>query len=280
MGQFQSTIKRGVSFSGEGLHTGNLCTVTLAPATPGSGINFIIEGIKIPASYEFVIRTDRSTTVGIDELEVSTIEHLMAAICGLQLDNLTIEVSGSEIPILDGSAYHLSKIILDAGIHTYDIKRDSIDIQEPIHFTSSSGSVYDFRPASSFSIEVRLDYPSPLLKDQSFLFSGFENFLAEMAPARTYCFDYEVRELLNRGLIKGGSLENALVITEDSDPAEWKFNNEPARHKALDLLGDLSLFRKQLNGHLTAFKPGHSSNIEFCRHLSEILSTELSSSLK
>ncbi len=274
MNPFQHTIKRPVTLTGIGLHTGAHSTVTLLPAPPDSGIVFRNERFeKVPALLNSVRSTHRCTTLGTDSFQIHTVEHLLAALKGLGIDNLEVLVSGEEIPIMDGSSKVFCKEILKAGQDSQVQLRDVLVYEESFQFTTSNGSSYFFSPSDTTRFEVALAYPEiPLLKEQRFVFSQMDDFSAEVAPARTYCFDHEVEILRNSGLIRGGSPECALVISKNSNQTGWRFVNEPARHKLLDLMGDLSLLGKPFKGHILAIKPGHQSNMEFGNHFLKMLS--------
>lgn len=273
MNSIQHTIKQPVTLSGIGLHTGTLTSLTLLPSPPDSGIVFKnAHSEKIPALLSHVNSTNRCTTLGTDLFQVHTVEHLLAALSGLGVDNIEILINGEEIPILDGSAKLFCDEILKAGFHPQPPPRDVLICEEAFHFTSSNGSTYLFSPSNTTSFEVVLSYPeTPMLDRLKFTYSEMDDFSTQVAPARTYCLDYEVELLRNSGLIRGGSLEHALVISRESNPEEWRFENEPARHKLLDLMGDLTLLGKPFKGHLLAIKPGHHANVEFGNHFLQIL---------
>lgn len=270
MNQFQQTISKSISFSGTGLHTGEFASVCLIPAQPGSGISFRRIGEDgFPATIEYVSNTIRSTNLGTSLSEIHTVEHLMAAISALQIDNLIIEVHGPEIPILDGSAKPFVSLLRSVGLVMQPGLREIASVPEPITFCFQE-SVYKLEPSSDFHVAVELDFAGTPLHQMTAEMNSWDLFESEIAPCRTFCFQNEIELLRKQGLIKGGNLENALVV--DLEPRmNWKFQNEPARHKLLDLVGDLALIGRPLMASIKATRPGHTANIAFAKHLVNVL---------
>ncbi len=296
----QRTIKTSASFSGIGLHTGNQSTITFHPAPEDYGINFVRTDLpdspEIPALVDYVDDISRGTKLAIGNAEVHTVEHVLAALAGLQIDNCRIELTANEPPVGDGSALPYVETLLDAGIAEQKAPRRYLVVREPLRFTNEAKGVDIVAlPTDDFRVTVMVDYHNPALGSQhTGLFDLEKEFLTEFAPARTFCFLTEVEALREHGLIQGGNLDNAIVIV-DKDMTEQellhfaenfglkekvvlgnsgllnnnkpRFKNEPARHKLLDMLGDLSLAGVPLKAQILAARPGHASNIEFARML-------------
>ncbi len=296
MSEKQKTIIKSVSVQGQGLHTGQLGTMTFFPAPENHGIKFRRIDIEskptIDAHIRNVVSTDRGTTIGMNGYKVFTIEHALAALAGMGIDNALIEVDMEEIPIKDGSAKHFIEALEEAGIQEQNAVRKFIEIKEPIVFEIPEKKIkYELKPAERFSSTVLIDYDSRVLHEQMARLDKMEDFKIKIAHCRTFVFLHELEFLLKNNLIKGGNLENAIVFVnrkvsqEELDRLadlfkkphvivekegilnnlELYFENEPARHKLLDLIGDLSLLGKPIKGHITAFRPGHKVNIEFAK---------------
>ncbi len=301
----QRTIQKSVSYTGVGLHTGEKATLTFHPAPENHGIVFVrsdVEGKpQIPALVDFVLRDDsidslRGTNIHKDGVTVYTVEHVMAALAGMQIDNVIVELTAPEPPVGDGSAMPYVNMILEAGIVEQQEPKNYVVIEETLTYhDEQKGIDIVALPLDDFRITVMIDYKNPALGSQhSGLFSLEKEFITEFAPARTFCFLHEVEMLINQGLIKGGSLDNAVVICDkplsevnedlirnslkiNSDVfvgengilnnRSLRFKNEPARHKLLDLLGDLYLVGAPIKGQILAARPGHKANIEFARQL-------------
>lgn len=301
----QRTIKREVSFEGRGLHTGSRTRLTFKPAPVNYGRKFIRVDIEdspeIPAVVDYVVQNQnidslRGTTLRVGNVDVNTVEHVLAALVGLEIDNIRIELNANEPPIVDGSAMPYVNKLLEAGIEEQDEPKDYLVIEETLNYTDENRGI-DFvaLPTDDYRVTVMIDYKNPALGSQhSGLFSLEREFISEFAPARTFCFLHEVEMLAEQGLIKGGDLNSAVVIVDrqldakdinrlkkmfdiDDDVdlgtsgilnnKDLRFKNEPGRHKLLDLLGDLALVGVNIKGQILAARPGHQNNIEFARLL-------------
>jgi len=294
----QQTIKKPISYYGIGLHTGNRCTITFRPAPIDFGIRFRRVDLggspEIPALVDHVVDVSRGTTLGIGDVRVHTVEHVLAAIAGLQIDNIIVELDNSEPPVGDGSSKPFVDALLRAGIEKQDAPKDYLIIDQTIHYHNEEKEVDIVAlPTDDYRITVMIDYRNPALGSQhTGLFSLEKEFVTEFAPARTFCFLHEVEELSAQGLIRGGTLDNAIVIIDEDKTKEelkelaaklnikesimlgangilnnksLRFKNEPARHKLLDLMGDLALIGVPLKAQILAGRPGHASNVEFAR---------------
>ena len=272
----QRTIKRAISCTGLGLHTGRKINLTLCPAEPNRGIVFIRKDIsrrvEIEARVENVVDTCLATTLGKDGVRVSTVEHLLAALYGLGIDNLIVEVDGPEIPILDGSAAPFVYLIQAAGL---------MEQKEPKRFLLAKRKIEVVRgdsklvllPYKLFRVSCTIDFDHPLLRTQSLsLVWDTSTFQKEISKARTFGFLKDVELMRSMGLAKGGSLENAIVIDEYRvlNDEGLRYPDEFVRHKILDLLGDLSLLGAYVIGHIKAYKSGHSIN---CKMVEAIISS-------
>lgn len=261
----QHTISNTYSFEGIGLHTGKRVRMVLAPAPAGTGIVFRRtdrKGAEVKADISNFHRGKRSTMLRSNGVSVRTVEHLLSAFAGLGVDNAFVELDWSELPIMDGSARPFAEAIAADGLAEQTAQREVITVREPFEYRDDRrGSFLRIEPDSAISYQVKIDFNSKVIGVQEARFDG-TGYLEEIAPSRTFCFKREVRLLRLLGLIKGGSLENALVIDEPdgyqgSQPA---FDNECARHKLLDLIGDFSLAGRPIAGRITAYKPGHKFN--------------------
>lgn len=292
----QRTLKSEVQLSGVGLHTGQEVTVTFKPAEAGNGIQFVRTDLEkspsIQARVEYVSNTERSTTLESRGAKVQTVEHALAALAGLQIDNAIIEINGAEMPILDGSAKPFMDAIQEVGIAELAAERTFYEIDETIHYKDEeTGAEMTVFPSKHFEVTALVDYNSPYISTQYASLSNIEDFEKEIAPSRTFGFLNEVEALLDKGLIKGGSLGNAIVIanktmSEDElsglaqkldrpavaitqsgilNTTELQFQNEPARHKLLDVVGDLSLVGVPIKGKIVANKPGHKANVAIAK---------------
>ncbi|HET9869663.1 MAG TPA: UDP-3-O-acyl-N-acetylglucosamine deacetylase, partial [bacterium] len=244
----QRTLKKAFQFEGKGLHTGALCRVTVSPAPAGSGIRFFRQdlGAEIPLSPFGVTGTARGTTLtGEKDAKIHTIEHFLAAVRGFALDNLRVEMTGEEMPILDGSAVPFCEAIRGAGWVEQEADADPLVVTEVLEL--SFGDVrLKAEPADRLELDVTISFPFPGLEHQNLKF-GLDagSFERELAPARTFCFEKEVEALRQQGLIKGGGLDCALVMGEKGVlNGPLRFDDEFVRHKTLDLLGDLTLLNR------------------------------------
>ncbi|HPG38360.1 MAG TPA: bifunctional UDP-3-O-[3-hydroxymyristoyl] N-acetylglucosamine deacetylase/3-hydroxyacyl-ACP dehydratase [bacterium] len=294
----QQTIKEVVSYSGTGLHTGNKTTITFKPAPANSGILFkridIADSPVIPADVDHVIDISRGTTIGIGDVKIHTVEHVLASISGLEIDNIICEINGNEPPVGDGSALPFVEILLKAGFVEQESPRDYLVIDKTITYSEPERGIdIVVFPSDEFRITFMVDYKNPALGTQyTSMYSLREEFATEFAAARTFCFLHEVEELWKKGLIKGGDLDNAVVIIDrdmkENEIAELRkmfgidaqvhlsangilngkqlrYPNEPVRHKALDLIGDLALLGVPIKGHVLAARSGHAANAELVK---------------
>ncbi|MEX0736698.1 MAG: bifunctional UDP-3-O-[3-hydroxymyristoyl] N-acetylglucosamine deacetylase/3-hydroxyacyl-ACP dehydratase [Bacteroidota bacterium] len=299
----QHTIKHPVAMAGVGLHTGVQTTMTFKPAPENYGIRFRRVDIggapEIPADVDHVIDVARGTTLGIGDARVHTVEHVLAAIVGLQIDNLIIELDNMEPPIADGSAKPFVDMLLDAGVLEQESPKDYLIIDQTIQYQNEETGVHIVAlPTDDFRVTVMIDYNNPALGSQhTGLFNLEKEFVNEFSSARTFCFLHEVEMLHDQGLIKGGNLDNAIVIVDRELPQDqlkkltkklgisdscilgntgvlnnkklhWR--NEPARHKLIDLIGDLALIGAPLKAQILAARPGHASNVEFARRVRKL----------
>ena len=262
--RLQQTIRRPVAFEGVGLHSGKAARIVVSPGAPDSGIVFTVPGhdYTIPAAPGSVVDSHYSTTLGVNGTRIRTVEHLLAAAAGLRLDNLAVEVDGAEIPAADGSAEPFVALLRDAGRTAQPARRVPIKIDAPIQ-VGSGGRWMRVVPADTFRISYTLDSTHPAVGTQALSCSPTEQmFVKELAPARTYGFLKDVDQLLKNGLGQGGSLENVIVVGEERVLNELRYSDEFVRHKILDLIGDLSLLGRPLEGHVIARNAGHALNYE------------------
>jgi len=266
----QRTISRETTINGIGLHSGDFVSLTLKPAKANSGIVFIKNGVKIPAYITYAKSFEFSTTIEDLGEKVQTIEHLMASLYFLGIDNLIIEINGDEVPILDGSANEFINLIKKAGIKTLREEKVYAVLEKDIYVYDGDKFIEAFvSDEPIFSFEAK--YNNQIIGNKKFTFNQFKDNYNLVSPARTYCFYEEVEALRNLGLAKGGSLENAVVFKEETvlNPEGLRFDDEPVRHKLLDLIGDLYLLGYPLIGNIYSFKGGHALNAKFVRKLIE-----------
>lgn len=270
----QKTIKRDVFASGIGLFTGEKVTVKIAPAPKNYGIVFQRVDLpgkpEIPAQLAFVREAPRCTRLATAQASVHMVEHLLSALCALGVDNAKIEVEGSEILAADGSAKIFVDLIEEAGLQEQKAPRHFMQITEPLYW--SEGEVYLIAlPSHEFRISYTMHYPhSPLLRSQYYTLSLTpERFKNEIASCRTFSLYEEILPFIERGMIKGGGLKNALVIKDNQilNPEGARFPDEMVRHKILDLIGDLSLVGTRIKGHVISVRSGHASNVAFAKIL-------------
>jgi UDP-3-O-[3-hydroxymyristoyl] N-acetylglucosamine deacetylase len=269
--RFQRTLKQETSFEGIGLHTGRYAKVRLKPAPRDTGIIFARrdKDIALKASIGSVSDTAFSTTLGYDGVKIRTVEHILAALSGLGIDNLIVDVNGPEIPILDGSSIELISLILNSGIAKQGKKRPFLRITNPVFFADGQAEIAAF-PYDGRRITYRIHFNHHLLGEQNLsLEISEENFVKEIAPARTFGFLKDVEYLKANGFAKGGSLENAIILGSDGilNASGLRFKDEFVRHKILDLIGDFSLIGFPIYGHIIANKSGHTANLKFLKKL-------------
>lgn len=268
----QQTIKRSVSYSGIGLHSGNRVTMTLLPAPPGHGIRFRRVDLEarpeIEARIENVVDTQRSTTLGKGPVRIHTVEHVLAALRGCGVDNAVVELDANEPPIADGSAREYCQLIHAAGLQAQDAPRQPYVVTEPLALQLDD-TLMHLVPAPEFKISCTSADRSGRYTQFFSLVITPETWERELAHARTFCFFEEIEYLIKNGLIKGGSLENAIVIRDDAvlTTEPLRYPEEFVRHKMLDIVGDLALFGRPIQGHLVAVRPSHAANCELVRQL-------------
>jgi UDP-3-O-[3-hydroxymyristoyl] N-acetylglucosamine deacetylase / 3-hydroxyacyl-[acyl-carrier-protein] dehydratase len=298
MTQNQQTLKQTATLQGVGLHTGKMINLAIQPAKENSGIVFLRKDIGpeaiVEASALYVKDTSRGTTLEKNGIRVATVEHVLAALTGLGVDNAVIVVDSPEVPILDGSSKFFVEAIQKAGTIEQEAPRDFFEIREPIRFYHEEKDCEIIAlPSDEYRITCMIDYNSDVLGHQHASMDHLSDFAGEISPCRTFVFIHELEMLLSQNLIKGGDLSNAIVFVdrpvkqEELDKLARLFNretvavkregilnnldlyfpNEPARHKLLDIVGDLTLAGKPIKGHIIAKKPGHASNVLFAREL-------------
>lgn len=267
------TLAASALFQGVGVHSGATATVRVHAAPPGHGRVFLVEGQRIPARADHVVRVDRCTTLGLAGATVSTVEHLLAAAAGLGLTDLLIEVEGPEVPILDGSALPFAEGFLAAGLRDQGAVAPALTLERPVYAAAGDGVVVAV-PADEPRFECSVYFPHPLVGLQQVSFRPAEgDFMLELAPARTFGFWDEVQALLSRGLALGGDVSNALVIGGPGDfSSPPRFPDEPARHKCLDLVGDLALVGAPVKARVLAVRAGHRLHVEVAKKILEEVS--------
>lgn len=277
----QRTIKKEVAFAGLGIHTGSVVSMRFSPAKEGTGILFKRTDLPgqpcIPATIEYVCDTSRSTTIGINGTKVHTIEHVMAAVAAFEIDNLIIEVSNIEPPIGNGSSDVFVEMIENAGVCEQEALAHIFYLQKPLYFSEGNIQIVAL-PSDEYRISYTLNYPETRALKAQFqtLKITPENFKKEISPCRTFSLYEEVSILIDRGLIKGGCLDNAVIIKDNAIFSKngLFFPDEMCRHKILDLIGDLSLIGYQFYAHLIAIRSGHASNYAFAKILYNYITME------
>jgi UDP-3-O-[3-hydroxymyristoyl] N-acetylglucosamine deacetylase len=269
----QRTVLRPVTCEGIGLHSGKPVRLTVLPGAVNSGIRFIRVDLpgkpEVPALHSYVVDTALATTLGLGPARVATVEHFLAAVSGLSLDNLRVELNGPELPIMDGSATPFCELLGAAGVRLQSAPRTYLVIRRPV--TVRDGDKHaSFAPARSFRIACTIDFRHPLITDQSLTIEVTpKTFIAQLAKARTFGFVRDVERLRAAGLAQGGSLSNAVVVDEFSilNPEGLRSSDEFVRHKVLDAIGDLALLGYPIVGAMTAFKTGHALNQRLVREI-------------
>jgi len=270
---FQNTIKSAISISGIGLFTGEKVKVTIHPANVDSGIIFkrvdLLDKPILKADLNLVKETDRQTLVGFGKKSIQTVEHLMSALAAYNVDNALIEIDGSEIPIYDGSSKAFANL-LENNILAQEKKAEILKIENPIYFSENNTHLVAL-PSDEYKISFTLDHPnSDFIKSQYFSYIvDKKTYLKEIAPSRTFSIYEEIKPLLDNNLIKGGSLDNAVLIKDNKvvNDGGVRFANEMVRHKILDLMGDLKLLSKRVLAHIIAIRSGHLTNIKFAKKI-------------
>lgn len=302
MSQKQKTIKKPITVSGVGLHTGAKVNLTFKPAPENHWFKFVrtdIEGSPVIDVDAFnVVDTSRGTTLQQNGAKISTTEHALAALVGLQLDNIIIEVDGPEVPIMDGSAAPFVEALLSVGFEEQDAEREVYVLNEVLSYEEPSRNVEMLAvPSPEYRITVMVDYNSPVLGTQHAQLHKMEEFQKDFSPCRTFCFLHELESLVKHDLIKGGDLNNAIVVVDREisqekldelaklfnkprvevkekgilNNVQLHFQNEPARHKLLDIIGDFALVGMPFQGHILAARPGHAANVEFAKVIKEVI---------
>ncbi len=301
--KYQRTIRKEMSISGVGLHTGVESTIIFKPAKPNTGIRFERKDLpdcpEILADIDHVIDISRGTTIGQNGNRIHTVEHVLAAVSGLQIDNVLIEMTNKEPPVMDGSAKPFVDLLVAAGIEEQNAHREELIIDRTITYSEPERGVdIHVLPSDRFRITFMTDYHFKSLGTQyTAIYSLEEDFVHMIAPARTFCFFSEIKELKELGLIQGGGIDNALVFldrevrddeletirkmfkiksdifTGDNgmlNGVKLRFSNEPVRHKVLDLIGDLALLGMPIRGHVIAARSGHAANVELVRNIKKV----------
>src|SRR5215213_7837874 len=300
--EFQHTLASEVSINGVGIHTGQTVAMVLKPAEPNTGIVFRRTDLPnqptVKADVDNVVETTRSTTIEANGARVSTIEHLMAALVGCQVDNVIIELDAPEVPILDGSAEPFVEAIDKVGTTQQSAVKTYYTLQHNISFLDESKKVEMVAlPYDEYRINTLIDFNSPVLGTQHAAIKHISDFKDQVAPCRTFCFFHELEYLLDNNLIKGGDINNAIVVVDKPvtdvqvqriskvfnkkdvkvneggflNNLELRFPNEPARHKLLDVIGDLALVGYPLKARIIANRPGHSTNVEFAKKIKQYI---------
>lgn len=302
MADKQRTLREAIVFKGVGLHTGEKVTMEICPAPDNHGYKFQRVDLEnqpiIKADADLVVATDRGTTLESQGARVYTTEHVLAALYGMQIDNALIKLDAPEIPIMDGSSVLFVNEILRVGYEEQTAERDYFELTENIKWEDTDkGIEFLAVPDDHYRLTVMVDYNSPVLGTQHAAVYNIDQFQNEIAPCRTFCFLRELEFLAKNNLIKGGDLDNAIVLVEREVEQEelnrlakmlgkealtvnydgigvlnslkLKFENEPARHKLLDIIGDLALVGKPIKAHILGARPGHSGNVRFAKVLKE-----------
>ena len=257
----QRTLKTSAAMKGRGLHTGEECEIRLVPAPPNTGVVFVTPRGEVPALVRNVLDTQRATSLRSGDAEVHTVEHLLAALAGLCVDNVRVEVSGPEIPAADGSALPFVELIESAGIGEQMAEASAVRPQEPV-WTAEAGKYLLAMPGSRFRVSALISFQHPMIGEQAIsLEIDPAAFKREIAPARTFCTADEIELIASQGLGKGGTEDNVVVVNDDSYSVPLRFRDEFVRHKVLDLIGDISLVGGRLNAEVLAVRTSHALNV-------------------
>ncbi|MEI6901105.1 MAG: bifunctional UDP-3-O-[3-hydroxymyristoyl] N-acetylglucosamine deacetylase/3-hydroxyacyl-ACP dehydratase [Bacteroidota bacterium] len=305
MSEKQKTIKSSVSISGTGLHTGNEVTLTFHPAPENHGYKFrrpdVNPDVRVPADADHVVDTSRGTSIEYEGVRIDTIEHVLAALAGLEIDNVLVEMTQSETPILDGSSGPFVEKLLEAGIVEQEAERVFFELKTNVAYTNAEKKIELLAiPSKEFRVSVMIDFDARILPPQSAILNRMSEFKDEIAPCRTFVFLHELEYLLKNNLIKGGDVNNAIIfvnraVTQEEldhltglfkkprievrnegilNNLELKFSNEPARHKLLDVIGDLALIGMPIKAQIIASRPGHYSNVQFAKQIKKLIKQE------
>ncbi|MEN7549762.1 bifunctional UDP-3-O-[3-hydroxymyristoyl] N-acetylglucosamine deacetylase/3-hydroxyacyl-ACP dehydratase [Rapidithrix thailandica] len=298
----QHTIKKPVTVSGVGIHTGIESNMTFVPAKPNHGIKFQrvdLEGQPIvDADVDNVVDLSRGTTIEQNGARINTVEHTLAALVGMQIDNVLIQLDGPEPPIMDGSSIKFVEALREAGLEEQNVMRNFFEIPESCFYKEEDKNIeLAALPANDYRVTVMVDYNSPVLGSQHASLNQIDQFEKEIASSRTFCFLHELEMLRKNNLIKGGNFHNAIVVVDKVveeeelqelaqlfelpsvkvkeegilNNVELRYSNEPARHKLLDLIGDLALVGRPLKGQILAARPGHAANVAFAKRLKRLM---------
>ncbi len=301
MEELKKTINSEICYTGVGLHTGEITTIKFLPAGPDEGIIFKRVDLPnkpiIPADIDHVVDISRGTTIGINGANISTVEHVLAAIKGLNIDNIICEVNGPEVPVADGSAIVFLRLLKEVGLKEQSSVREYFEFDEAISMYGLENNVdIVIVPSDDLKVTFMVDYKHPYLGTQYTFLPSLKYFEKEFAPARTFCFLNEIIYLKDKGLIKGGSLDNAIVVAEPNitkeqeeklkttfgfkeipkykngllNQTDLRYQNEFVRHKVLDLIGDIALLGIPIKGHILAARSGHKTNVELVKKLRKI----------
>ena len=305
MGKKQQTIKSPVNISGTGLHTGNEVILSFLPAPENHGYKFrridLNPDILVPANVDHVIDTSRGTSIEYQGVRIDTVEHVLATLAGLEIDNVLVELNQSETPILDGSAGLYVEKLLEAGLVEQNADRVYFELKSNVAYANEEKKVELIAiPSNEFRVSVMIDFDARVLPPQSAILNKINQFKDEIAPCRTFVFLHELEYLLQNNLIKGGDVNNAIVFVNRAvtqreldhltglfkkprievrnegilNNLELKFSNEPARHKLLDLIGDLALIGMPIKAQIIATRPGHHSNVQFAKLIKNLIKQE------
>ncbi len=303
MNEKQQTIQKAASVSGVGLHTGVRATMTFLPAPANHGYKF--QRVDLPdqpivdADVDNVVDLSRGTTIEQNGARINTVEHTLAALAGLQIDNVLIQLDGPEPPIMDGSAIKFIEALEDAGIEEQNAYRNYFEVPEYVHYVNAENDIeMAAMPLTDYRLTVMVDYNSKVINSQHASLNDMTLFKEEIAPCRTFCFLHELEALFNRNLIKGGDLTNAIVIVDRKvqegeleklaklldkpevsvdeskgilNNVDLHFPNEMARHKLLDLVGDLALVGRPLKAQILAARPGHAANVALAKKIKKLM---------
>lgn len=302
MQEKQHTIKKAVSLEGVGLHTGIQVKMKFLPANPNYGIKFQridLEGDPIvDADVDNVIDVSRGTSIEQNNIKIHTVEHILAALAGLEIDNILIQLDGPEPPIMDGSSKMFVNALLESDLQEQNVPRNFFKITQGITYKNKENDIeITVLPHNDYRVDVMIDYNSTVLGNQHASMNDISEFCEEIAESRTFCFLHELEALFKQNLIKGGDLDNAIVVVdreikEDEldhlarllnkpkvnvngegilNNAKLRHKNEPARHKLLDLIGDMALIGRPIKGQILATKPGHEANVAFAKKIKKIM---------
>ncbi|MBW8049032.1 MAG: bifunctional UDP-3-O-[3-hydroxymyristoyl] N-acetylglucosamine deacetylase/3-hydroxyacyl-ACP dehydratase [Cytophagales bacterium] len=298
----QHTIKSSVSLSGVGLHTGIQVNMKLLPANPNHGIKFqridLEDEPVVEADVDNVTDVSRGTTIEQNRVKVHTVEHILAAVVGLEIDNILIQLDAPEPPIMDGSSKMFVEALSKSGLQEQNVPRNFFEIPEGVTYKNKEHDIeITALPHHDYRVAVMIDYNSPILGNQHASLNDIGEFCEEIAESRTFCFLHELEALYKQNLIKGGSLNNAIVVVDRDvrddeldhlaslfdkpkvkvngegilNNAKLRYKNEPARHKLLDLIGDMALIGRPIKGQILATKPGHEANIAFAKKIKKLM---------